>query len=226
MNGFFLLCLATWLLVPSLGYARATGGIALPRPALKGSMSVEEAIKARRTTRAFEPRAITLQHLSQLLWAAYGITAANGPYKSVASAGALYPLDIWAVVGKDGVQGLGAGVYRYLSQGHSLLPVKEGDAREALARASLYQSWIAEAPVILVVTGEYERSARKYGQRAFRYTHIEAGHAGHSIFLQAEALGLAAGIVGAFKEGQVQQALGTGAVHDPILVMPVGYARR
>ena len=197
--------------------------IKLPKPFFAGEKSVEEAIKARRTIRHFKTKALNIVQLSQLLWAAYGTTNRGGLYKSVPSAGALYPLDIWVTIGEKGVEGLEAGVYHYISETHKISKVRNGEFRCEIARASLFQNWMAEAPVIFIVTGEYERCTRKYGERGISYTYIEAGHVGQNIFLQAETLGLSAGIVGAFYNDLVRQVLGIGKVYDPILVMPVGY---
>ena len=200
--------------------------ISLPKPSYKGTVSVEEALKARRTHRSFSDRAVTLEQFSQMLWAAYGVTAKNfGLHlKTAPSAGALYPLDIYGVVGEKTVETLASGVYHYRPDDHSINLIKEGDLRVGLAKRSLQQMWIAEAPFILVLTGEYQRSTIKYGRRGVTYTYIETGHVGQNIFLQAEALGLKAGIVGAFNNKQVIKALGLPASHDPLVLMPVGYS--
>ncbi len=200
--------------------------ISLPKPAYKGTVTVEEALKARRTHRSFSSRAVTLKQFSQMLWAAYGVTSKNfGLYlKTAPSAGALYPLDIYGVVGEKTVETLESGVYHYRPDDHSINLIKKGDLRVGLAERSLQQMWIAEAPFILVITGEYQRSTVKYGRRGVTYTYIETGHVGQNIFLQAEALGLKAGIVGAFNNKQVIKALGLPARHDPLVLMPVGYS--
>ena len=200
--------------------------ISLPKPAYKGTVTVEEALKARRTHRSFGSRAVTLKQFSQMLWAAYGVTAKNfGLFlKTAPSAGALYPLDIYGVVGEKTVETLESGVYHYRPDDHSINLIKKGDLRVGLAERSLQQMWIAEAPFILVITGEYQRSTIKYGRRGVTYTHIETGHVGQNIFLQAEALGLKAGIVGAFNNKQVIKAMGLPASHDPLVIMPVGYS--
>ena len=204
------------------GPAEARNLINLPAAESKGAVSVEQALKNRRTVRRFANKTLTPNQLSQLLWAAYGVTEARG-LRAAPSAGALYPLDIYAVVGDRQVTGVAAGVYHYLPEPHALELLQGGDVRREVARASLSQTWMAEAPVMLVITGEYRRCQVKYGQRGIMYTHMEAGHAGQNIFLQAEALGLGAGIVGAFENAAVGQALGLTASHDPLLIMPVGY---
>jgi SagB-type dehydrogenase family enzyme len=85
--------------------------------------------------------------------------------------------------------------------------------------------WMTKAPVIFVITGEYKRITGKYGERGIRYALIEVGHVGQNLFLQAEALGLGAGIVGAFYDVDVSKIMGTPPQHEPLLIMPVGYKK-
>jgi SagB-type dehydrogenase family enzyme len=206
----------------SAGYA---GDLSLPSPARKGTVSVEEALSSRRTHRSFQGRALTLKHFSQMLWAAYGVTAVSSgrQLKTAPSAGATYPIDIYAVVCEGGVESLGPGVYHYRPESHSVRLVTSGDVRTQVAAACLRQMWMAPAPLLLVITGEYARCSAKYGPRGVSYTQIEAGHVGQNVFLQAEALFLKVGIVGAFEKEDLGKALHTPAAHEPLLVMPVGY---
>jgi len=196
--------------------------INLPTPSTPGTVSVEKALKNRRTIRRFANKALSQAQLSQLLWAAYGVTDPRG-LKTTPSAGALYPLDIYVVVGERQVIDLAPGVYHYLPEKQALRSRRPGDVRNAVARASIYQNWMAEAPVMIVITGEYRRSQIKYGQRGIMYTHMESGHAGQNIFVQAEALGLGAGIVGAFDNAAITRTLELPSAHDPLLIMPIGY---
>ena len=198
----------------------------LPKKKTKGPLSLEETIASRRTQRDFQAKPLMLEELAQLLWAAQGITGADGTLRAAPSGGALYPLDVYAVVGDTSVEGLASGVYRYLPSRHGLEKVTSGDLRDAMARASLRQMWIADAPVSLVLTAEYRRIEGKYGPRGRRYALIEVGHAGQNIFLQAEALGLGAGIVGAFDDAGLAKALHLPRGHEPLIVMPVGHPRK
>jgi len=222
--GLLIVILGLFTLTLFCGEAAMAEGVSLPKPSFKGTVSVEAALKARRTHRSFKPQPLTLAQLSQLLWAAYGVTDEKHGYqlKTNPSAGALYPLDIYAVVGQGGVKGLGPGVYHYQPDGHSLELIEGKDLRSELAQDALDQMWMAKAPVILVITGEYRRCMSRYGQRGIMYTHMESGCVGQSIFLQAEALGLKAGIVGAFDNLRVGKTLGLPIAHDPLLIMPVG----
>ena len=202
--------------------------ISLPDPRLKGEMTLEEAILKRRSRRDFRDSPLTLGEVSQILWAAQGITDETG-LRAAPSAGALYPLDVYLVVGKQGVEDLEEGVYQYLPrhrlprESHSLQFTLQGDVRQTLAQLSVEQMFIAEAPVSLVITAEYERTTGKYGDRGVRYVHMEAGHVGQNVYLQAEALGLGTVTVGAFQDEGISQALNLPSGYRPLYVMPVGH---
>ncbi|RJP14891.1 MAG: SagB/ThcOx family dehydrogenase [Candidatus Abyssobacteria bacterium SURF_5] len=197
--------------------------VQLPEPSLRGTVSVEEAIKNRRTVRTFSKNPLTLKHLSQVLWAAQGTTGDTMKFRSVPSAGIIYPLDLYVVIGQNAVQGLPVGVYRYLPDAHALERLREGDKRQDVAQAAFGQSWMTEAPVLLVISAEYDRLMERYGDRAVRYADLEAGHAGQNVFLQAEAEGLGAGIVGVSNPTVINEVLGAATGEEPLTIMPVGY---
>ena len=199
------------------------GTLNLPAPTLDGDVSLQKTIKHRRTVRSFSDKPLTVGQLSQILWAAQGITEDRGFKRAAPSAGALYPIDVYAVVGNNSVRELSQGVYHYYPPDHSIEKIIDTDAREDIAVASLRQMWMATAPVILVLTAEYGRITVKYGERGKRYAMIEVGHIGQNIFLQCEALGLCAGIVGAFYDTQVAGAIKTQKNHEPLIIMPLGY---
>ncbi len=216
--GFFL---AMGLLDARMGEA----SILLPKPSFDGKVSVEKAIKGRRTVRDFREKGLSLNHLSQLVWAAQGITDPSENKRAAPSGGALYPLDIYVLIGENGVEKMEGGLYRYLPKEHSLLPIAKGDRRREIALASLSQMWMARAPVLFIITAEYRRITGKYGERGIRYALIEVGHVGQNLFLQAEALGLGAGIVGAFHDSEVSKIASLPSQHEPLLIMPVGYKK-
>lgn len=195
----------------------------LPSPILDGHISVENAIKNRRTVRSFIDKPLTIQQFSQLLWAAQGITEHRGFKRAAPSGGALYPADVYSVVGNNCVEGFSAGIYHHDPASHSVEKVADKDKRKAVALASLRQMWMASAPVVFVVTAHYDRITIKYGDRGIRYAMIEVGHIGQNIFLQCEALGLAAGIVGAFDDNRVARAINARNKHEPLIIMPVGF---
>lgn len=191
--------------------------IKLPSPAVTGKLSVEEAILERRSVRSYRDEALSLAEVSNLLWAASGITADWGG-RAAPSAGALYPLDVYLVAGQ--VEGLAEGIYEYIPEEHSLIKRVEGDKRRALQAVSLMQSSVKSAPVSIVLCAEYGRIKPRYRDRAKRYTKIEVGHIGQNIYLQAESLGLATVAIGAFVDSGVKKVLAVD--QEPLYIMPVG----
>ena len=194
----------------------------LPKPQTDGQVAVERALDERRSIRRFTSVPLTLTEVSQVLWAAQGITNRRG-YRTAPSAGGLYPLEVYLVA--RNVEGLAAGTYRYRPDDHRLRPVASGDPGPALASAALDQQWVHRAPVVLVIAGVYSRTTGKYGQRGRRYVHIETGHAAQNVYLQAEALGLATVMVGAFSDTEVRAALDLPDDHVPLALMPLGHRR-
>jgi SagB-type dehydrogenase family enzyme len=200
----------------------SAGVIKLPEPRQDSGISVESALRRRRSVREFRKESLTLAEVSQLLWAAQGITDPEGK-RTAPSAGALYPLEVFLVAG--GQDELPAGVYRYRPQGHDLIPVVQGDRRAKLAAAALEQDWLNDAPVTIVIAAIYERTVRKYKQRAERYVHMEVGHVAQNVHLQAVALELGTVEVGAFDDAEVKRVLTLAANEEPLCLMPVGKPR-
>ncbi len=193
--------------------------VALPAPRLDSPMSVEQALHQRRSVRTYQDVPLTVDELSQLLWAAQGITHPSG-WRTAASAGGLYPLELLAVVGR--VDGVEAGIYRYSPADHSLTQIQTGDQRAALSEAALAQESVAQGAVVLALAGVYERSSGRYGERAPQYVHMEVGIAYQNVHLQAVALGLGTVFIGAFHDDQVQSILGLTDEERPFCLMPVG----
>lgn len=196
------------------------GFVKLPDPALRGNMSLEEAISKRRSVREYKDSPLTLTELGQLLWAAQGITLPSRGLRSAPSAGATYPLEVYVSVREGGVIGLPAGIYHYEPNYHSISLVKGGDFSLELYRASLNQEWVREAPICIIIAADFSRTMARYGARGERYVYMEAGHAGQNIYLQATALGLGTVAVGAFYDEQVKSIIG--CAEDPIYIFPVG----
>ena len=200
---------------PNDGSSGASGPLTgLPAPRADGPVSLEEALSGRRSARSFTLEALTVEEVSQLLWAAQGITASWGG-RTAPSAGALYPLVVY--VADQGT------LSRYLPDGHRLEIVSEGDLRADLARAAHDQEAVAAAPVVFAITAVPARTEAKYGDRAERYVHLEAGHAAQNLLLQATALGLGGVPIGAFDDGDVARILRLPEGSVPIYLIPVGH---
>lgn len=197
--------------------------ISLPAPRKDGSISVEAAIAARRSRRKFTSKQLSLEIASQVLWAAGGQTGAKPHFRSFASAGACHPLTILVVTGENTVEGVAAGLYKYLHETHELQLIRKGDIRPELTAACLGQKFLETIPMAIAVYAEYEKSTKRYEDRGFRYSHIDLGHLGQNVYLQCEALGLGTVAVGAFTDNEVAGVLGLGEKQSPLYVMPVGY---
>jgi SagB-type dehydrogenase family enzyme len=196
--------------------------IHLPPPSQKGGVSLERAIARRRSIRDFAAEAISQSQLSQILWAAQGISDTGEKLRTVPSAGATFPLEIFVVCGGNGIHGIDAGIYHYNMDSHSLTLHYEGDVRFELARAALDQEFVCEAPVDIIICAVYERTTGIYGSRGERYVHMEVGHAGQNIYLQAAAIGLATVAIGAFDDEQVRGVLRLDGEYKPLYIMPIG----
>jgi SagB-type dehydrogenase family enzyme len=198
--------------------------ISLPAATVDGGIAVEKALATRRSQRSLSGDALTLKQLSQLLWSGQGVTATtqNPPrsLRTAPSAGATYPMELYAVVGA--VEGLDPGVYRYVPAGHALAPVTRGDVRPALFEAANRQAAVQTAPVTLVLAAVVARTAARYGERAERYVAIEVGAVGENIYLQAESLGLGTVYMGSFSDDAVKSVLGLPADQAVYGILPVG----
>ena len=233
---FLFLGLALFFLPFQGGCAQQTGGsgemIQLPPARTDGLVSVEKAIQGRRSLRNIPGDQLPLEALAQVLWAGQGVSVPMeeapvgfrwewmGGYRTAPSAGALYPLELYVVVGA--VEGLEPGLYRYLPVPHALEVVREGDSREGLWEAALRQNAIREAPVTLVFAAVIARTEAKYGERAERYVHIEVGAAAENVYLQCEALHLGTVFMGAFGDDAVHGELGLARNQRVFGIMPLG----
>ena len=156
------------------------------------------------------------------MWATQGITDTSLKSRAVPSAGATYPLEIFVVCGQNSIEEISDGIYHYDIAHHSLALHHKGDVRFELARAALDEAMIYQVPVDIIICALYERTTLHYGSRGERYVHIEVGHAGQNIYLQATALGLATVAIGAFYDEQVREVLRLDKQYKPLSIMPVG----
>ena len=193
--------------------------IELPEPRYNSEISIEKALSERRSVRTYTDEPITLEQLSQLLWAAQGITNKEG-FRTAPSAGALYPLEIYIIVGN--VIDLDKGIYKYNILEHKLLKIASGDKREDLSNAALGQDSIKNAAIDIIFSAVYERTTKKYGERAIKYIHIEVGHAAQNIFLQSVSLNLAGVPIGAFYDDKVKKLINMPEEEEPLYIIPLG----
>lgn len=196
--------------------------VKLPAPRLESTVSVERALQNRRTVRTFQNEPLSLTEVSQLLWAAQGITGSRGDreLRTAPSAGAIYGLETYLVAA--GVEGLEPGLYRYTPRGHTVTFLRKGDLRADLCAASLGQSCVKDGAAMIVFASVPARVAAKYKERGWKFAVLEAGHASENVYLQAEALGIGTVAVGSFTESEVKKILNLPEGEEPMYLMPVG----
>lgn len=204
---------------PAKRASLAESKIHLPATRRDSSMSIEKALLSRRSVREFATEPLELWQISQLAWAAQGIT---GPdvHRTAPSAGALYPLELYVAAGI--VNDVPAGIYKYDLRDHELSLWIQGDKRRELSEAALGQSSILQAAAVFALSAVYERTTWKYGERGIRYVHMEAGHSAQNLLLQATGLGLGSVLVGAFSDEKVRRVLGLNATESPLYLIPLG----
>lgn len=193
--------------------------INLPQPISDGQVSVEEALRLRRSIRDYKDEPLELGELAQLLWSAQGITNERG-FRTAPSAGATFPLEMFVVA--NDVDNLTAGIYHYHPHDHQLELLREEDVSSALFRACLSQSMILDGGAVLVFAAVFERTTSRYGERGERYVYNEIGHAGQNVHLQAAALNLGTVVIGAYRDDEVEEILQLGDRYRVLYLMPVG----
>ena len=194
--------------------------IKLPQPAYTSDTSVEQALYKRRSVRAYGDEPLTLIEISQLLWAAQGVTESIRGFRTSPSAGALYPLEVYVVI--SDVDGVTEGVYKYNPYQHEIVRIRAGNVKNDLANAALGQTCVAESATVIVFSAVYERTTQKYGTRGSRYVHMEAGHAAQNVYLQAVSLNLGTVAVGAFGDKEVKKILNMPGKEQPLYILPIG----
>ena len=212
---------------PGEYYKDMGGGVRLPPPPRYSGVDALEAIRRRRSRRSYRGP-LGLEEVSAVLYYTVGVTGRawwGGPRRAYPSAGALQPVEAYLVA--FDVEGLEAGVYHYNPGRHELEPVGGPVGRRLLSRLALDQDHVGAAPAVVALTAVLSRTASKYGYRAYRYAHLDAGHAGENLYLAAEALGLATVAVGAFYDRGLCRLLRVDCMGEvPMLLYPIGRRAR
>jgi SagB-type dehydrogenase family enzyme len=186
-------------------------------------LNLEEAILKRRSVREYSPQPLTLEKLARLLFYAIGVTGSQDYQRAAPTAGGLTPIEIYPVI--NYIEGLERGLYHYDALRHRLHVLRREDLRREIAKACLQQDFLSDAAVVLVLSAVHRRTAWKYGERAYRYIMLDAGHAAQNIQLEATALGLGSCPIGAFFDTELNRLLGLAAEEEfAVLAVSVGSA--
>lgn len=186
--------------------------VALPRPEKLdlGHADLREVIEGRRSVRAYSEEPFTVEELSWLLWACQGVKDIVGrpaTLRNVPSAGARHPFETYVLV--NNVDGLAKGLYRFLASEHKLAAVNlDDDIADRVTEGCYKQRFVKNCAAAFIFTADIYRMYWRYGERGYRYMHLDAGHASQNLYLAAEAIGGGACAIGAFYDEKLNRALG------------------
>lgn len=167
-------------------------------------------IEARQTLRNYADTPLTLEELSFLLWATQGIksvdTVRRRTARTVPSAGARHAFETLVLVNR--VDGLTPGLYRYLASAHTLVTVSlSDDLAEQVAAACMGQGQVTKSAVTFLWVAVVERMYWRYGERGYRYLHLDAGHVCQNLYLAAEPLQCGVCAIAAFYDEELNALL-------------------
>ena len=212
-----------WESLPFTGYPV----VELPKTLTPLAVSLEQAIIGRTTARRLAPQTLSLENVATILHHANGVTRDNRntnfprAFRTVASAGALYPLELFFYSHR--LDGLAAGLYHYNPSTNSLSLIRDGDESHQLSKMVIQSELVVNASMVLFMTALFERSIFKYGDRGYRFVLLEAGHVAQNINLVAAGLGLGSVNIGGFYDREVDAWLGLdGLTHSTVYMIALG----
>lgn len=193
--------------------------VELSLPELTAKLSFDEAAKRRRSIRNYSGKPVGIDQLSYLLWMSTGVQrkVRNHEFRTVPSAGALYPIETYIIT--NNTENLEKGTYHYSIRSHCLERLRLGDFSRKVAVAALAQRMCSEAAVVFIWTAIFARSKWKYNQRAFRYIYLDAGHIAQNLALAATSIGLGSCQIGAFFDDEVNQIIGVDGVQESAIYL-------
>ena len=201
--------------------------VELPPPAKTpvDPLDLRELIEGRRSVREYADEPVSLAELSYLLWCSQGVKKVVGDrvtFRTVPSGGARHALETYVLVNR--VEGVGPGLYRFLAIEHQLELIAAGpEPAAAVTTACLDQQFVATGAATFLWIADVYRMTWRYGQRGYRYLHLDAGHACQNLYLAAESIGCGVCAIAAFNDEDLSEALGVdGKDHLPIYVATMG----
>lgn len=185
-----------------LGPKKGEQIISLPAPKdiRLGHVDLKEVLEKRSSIRSYSNKSLTLEELSWLLWSCQGVkevVARSATLRTVPSAGARHPFETYLLV--NAVEGLELGLYRFMAIEHKLAVVNlEKGIVDRVVEACYRQRFVKTCAVTFLLSAVVYRTCWRYGERGYRYMHLDAGHACQNLYLAAEAIDCGACAIGAF----------------------------
>ncbi len=199
--------------------------IDLPDPGecnIKG-ITIREAIENRKSVRRFTGTPVTLHELSYLLWCTQGVKESipgSATFRTVPSAGARHALETYLLV--NNVEEMNPGLYRFLALEHKLLEIETADSiKDDIITGCLGQEMAGECAVTFIWTSVVQRMTWRYGERGYRYIHLDAGHVCQNLYLAAEAISCGVCAIAAFDDDVMNRLLGLDGEEQFVLYIAV-----
>jgi len=195
--------------------------IELPKQNNIKTETLNYAILNRRSIRDFSKKPLSKEQLSYLIWASTGIQRKERgfEYRTAPSAGALYPIETYVVI--NNVKNIAQGVYHYNIESNHLEEIKKGDHRSAIAEAALNQPMCYHAAAVFIWTAIFNRSKCKYGQRAYRYIYLDAGHIAENLALSATSINLGTCQIAALYDDEINQIIDIDGITESTIYLSV-----
>lgn len=195
--------------------------IKLPSPEPMVTSSVDQALRQRKSVRSFAAKPLSKEQLAYLLWASTGIQGRGHgfEFRTAPSAGALYPIETYLVV--NTVEDVPQGLYHYSIKLHGLEELQSGDVSRPVTVAAMGQRMCLQAAVVFIWTAVFQRTKWRYGDRAYRYIYLDAGHIAQNLALAATSLGLGSCQVGALFDDEVNDIIGADGIEESTIYMSV-----
>jgi len=195
--------------------------IILDKPKNLSVLTLNDVLKKRRSIRNFSEKPITKKQLSYLLWASTGIQREEKGFKfrTAPSAGALYPIETYLVI--NNVKEIPKGIYHYSVKDNSLEQLKTGDFSIDIYKAALDQVMCRDSAVVFIWTAIFNRSKWKYGERAYRYIYLDAGHIAENLALASTSLSLGSCQIAALFDDEVNEIINVDRENESVIYMSV-----
>ncbi|MEW6170074.1 MAG: SagB/ThcOx family dehydrogenase [Candidatus Omnitrophota bacterium] len=219
--------LSVFLIFFSITMCAFAATLSLPNIKVSSDKPLIELLEKRQSNRQFKTNPLSLEQISLILWAAAGkkIDSSTSASRTTASAGALYPIEVYLYAKANGIKNLSGGLYKYLPQEHGLELFLDNLNKKSFVESCWKQEFVAESPVVIIVCAYFAKTTEKYGERGNHYVYLDAGHVGQNIYLMATQLNLSTVEIGAFDDLQVANCLKLDKKLTPIIIMPIGYKK-
>ena len=193
--------------------------IQLPTDVEFSALSLDKALKVRKSVRHFSNTPLTLEQLSYLVWSASGVQRIEHDFafRTAPSAGGLFPIETYLVV--NNVVGVSPGLYHYCITKHALETLRPGEYGIQLSDAAMGQSMCAHSSIVFIWTSIFQRTRWKYGSRAYRYIYLDAGHMAENVALTAAAMGLGTCAIAAIFDDEVNEILGVDGIEESAIYL-------